>query len=97
MAEILKGENRYCLQKNDQYEWHLFPASKMLDGKCNLLNSENSICKKEKFNRSYTNPHNCLTEYDSRKKCLEIGRGVCGTCISHLYKTLSDEEKERMK
>lgn len=29
----------------------------------------------------------CLTEDSARKSIAEIGRGVCGTCVSHLYET----------
>lgn len=29
----------------------------------------------------------CKDEVEARKKCAELGRKVCGTCVSHLYKT----------
>lgn len=29
----------------------------------------------------------CLNENEARQKAADIGRGVCGVCVSHLYTT----------
>lgn len=38
-------------------------------------------------NDSATNKFTCETEDQARKKIAEIGRPVCGTCVSTLYTT----------
>lgn len=47
-----------------------------------------SIC--EKLNRKEENISQikiCLNEDQARAKAAELGRSVCGTCVSHLYTT----------
>jgi hypothetical protein len=95
MADIHKEENRYSIKKNELNEWHVFSAKAHLKGTgCKPL-SEKSIC--ESMDRDeMIEEINCLTDELMRGLCLEKGRIVCGTCVSHLYKTLSDEEETIM-
>lgn len=89
MGNIIKGENRYALARNED-TWHIFPATHTKDG-CNLLN-RNSICEGLNWNDA-VEKGNCNNEQRAREKCFEIGRPICGTCLSHLYKKVSDEEQ----
>ncbi|SDK53666.1 hypothetical protein SAMN05192566_1567 [Methylophilus rhizosphaerae] len=69
-------------------ELHLFvgrfnpPKS---DFKC--TSSSLSICEKMSKSDSKSNEFTCLTEDEARVKCAEIGRSVCGICVSNLYAT----------
>ena len=40
-----------------------------------------------KKSESEKNIFMCYNENEARTKCAEIGRAVCGTCVSHLYST----------
>ena len=93
MANIINGENRYSLKQNEIGEWHIFPAKRSERG-CVLL-SETSICGHMHKDEKVVD-HTCLTDEDMRKLCYEKGRGVCGTCVSHLYETLSDDQETIM-
>ena len=72
--------NYYTLKENETGELHLFEVRKKQDGKCS--SADESICGAMKKNDKY---HLCLKEKEMRIKCAEIGRQVCGTCVSHLY------------
>lgn len=49
---------------------------------------DKSICKKTTKNEgSWKTSEMCLDEDKARKKAAEIGRDVCGICVSHLYTT----------
>ena len=79
----------YTLKKHAQTgEVHLFI------GRFNPPNSPTkctssgvSICKKMKFADSERNVFGCLKEGEARIKCAEVGRAVCGICVSSLYAT----------
>lgn len=47
-----------------------------------------SICKKKIRKASERiSDATCLKEQETREKAVELGRNVCGNCISNLYKT----------
>lgn len=46
-----------------------------------------SICHKMKKSESIGNVFQCLDEQEAREECAEIGRPVCGDCVSRLYAT----------
>jgi len=46
-----------------------------------------SICEKMKFADSERNIFSCQKEGEARTKCAEVGRAVCGICVSSLYAT----------
>ena len=71
-------------KKKDTNELHLFEGTMTKDG---CTSSQKSICNKMDKSESAGNKFTCYTEDEARKKCAEIGRAVCGICISHLYNT----------
>lgn len=76
----------YTLKEmKDTGELHLFEGEMQPDGRCS---SENySICGKMSKSESAKNVFACLDEDDARMRCAEIGRDVCGICVSHLYES----------
>ena len=95
MENILPGENRYCLQQNEENDWHLFPATKTITN-CQLLNANKSICKEVEYDRSKSSiSENCKSDKQMRMICAVKGRIVCGVCLSHLYQTLTAEEEKQ--
>ena len=92
MAELLPGENRYSLKLNELGEWHVFPT-KLKEGKGCISLSDLSICTG--MDRSeMVEEVICLDENKMRSLCVTKARLVCGTCVSHLYKTLTEEDVE---
>lgn len=73
--------NLYTLKENDQEQFHLFKSRRELDGSCSARSK--SICKKMDHKRA--SKFTCKSEKEARLKCAEIGKSVCGTCVSHLY------------
>lgn len=71
-------------QKKDTKELHLFEATPSKDG---CIPKTKSICNKMSKNESSGNIFACQSEVIARTECAEIGRDVCGTCVSHLYAT----------
>lgn len=71
-------------KKKDTEELHLF-MGEMTEDAC--TSKQQSICKKMNKSESTGNRFQCADESTARKKCAEIGRGVCGICVSHLYET----------
>ena len=77
----------YTLKKHKETgELHLFL------GKFNPPNSEYkctsqsySICEKMSSSDNAGNKFACATEQEARTKCAELGRNVCGICVSSLY------------
>lgn len=94
MAKIKPGENRYVLCLNDREEWHIFPSN--YNGEKCVIIDQNSICSEMLF-KEKMDITNCLSHHKTREICADKGRSVCGTCVSHLYKTLSPEEEEYVK
>jgi len=73
--------NLFTLKKNDSGQLHLFRSKKNLKGD---YNSENqSICNKMEFKKG--SEFLGKSEQFARTKCAELGRAVCGTCVSNLY------------
>lgn len=70
--------------KKDTKEYHLFKGKKTPDG---CTSNQKSICEKMDKSESAKNIFACADENSARIKCSEIGREVCGICVSHLYST----------
>jgi len=70
----------YTLQKNEQGELHLFEAQKTQEGR--YISKKYSICNAMEKDDGYSYG---LNEDEARTGCAEIGRRVCGACVSHLY------------
>lgn len=70
------------LEKNNTKELHLF-HSRLSNSACNALND--SICNKMTLSENSKTIFSCKDENEARKKCAELGRQVCGTCVSNLY------------
>jgi hypothetical protein len=69
-------------KKNDTGELHLFKG-KMTEKSC--TSEKTSICKMMDKAESEKNIFTCKDEDTAREKCAEIGRDVCGVCVSNLY------------
>ncbi|WP_321516445.1 hypothetical protein [Marinifilum fragile] len=79
----------YTLKKKDTNEYHIFEGEMYPPGgeyKCS--SGRKSICEKMLKSESERNIFACKDEKEARKLCAEHGRKVCGTCVSHLYKTV---------
>lgn len=73
----------YTLKKKKKtLELHLFKGS-MTENGCNSLDI--SICNKMAKSESEGNTFTCFDEDEARITCAQLGRDVCGTCVSHLY------------
>ncbi len=92
MAGIMKGENRYVLGQAESEEWHIFPATSTNPG-CDFL-TRRSICLDMGWEEAIDKKLACLNENEARMICAEMGRQICGVCISHLYSTVTQEEQE---
>jgi hypothetical protein len=88
MTDLLKGENGYSFKLNDTGEWHIFPVH--LVNEC-VKKSDDSICGKMDRKDSLKDI-NCIPDKDSRLQAAKIGRGICGICVSHIFKTLEPGE-----
>ena len=73
--------NLYTLKQNDKDQLHLFRSKKGLNNSCTA--EIQSICKKMKHKAESV--YSCKPEEFIRTKCAEIGRPVCGICVSNLY------------
>ncbi len=73
-------------QKEETDELHLFKGEMTPPNGCNSISF--SICEKMKKSESEGNVFTCYDEERARLSCAEIGRAVCGTCVSHLYSTI---------
>lgn len=71
-------------KKSNTEEFHLFKG-KMTEEAC--TSKQVSICEKMDKSESSGNKFTCYNEDEARKTCAEIGRAVCGICVSHLYAT----------
>lgn len=72
------------VKRKDTEELHLFISRITSDG---CIAEHQSMCKKMKFSEKGGVVFSCRDEDEARRKCAELGRRVCGTCISKLYKT----------
>lgn len=63
---------------------HLF-HSKLNGDACNVEPHKLSICQRMSLDESEATIFRCENENEARRRCAEIGREVCGTCVSNLY------------
>ncbi len=70
--------------KKNTTEYHLFRGNPVVGG---CTTDQKSICKEMDKNESSSDLFKCMDEDSARIKCAQIGRRVCGTCVSHLYET----------
>ena len=77
----------YTLKKHKETaELHLFEGEMTLNNPNHKCTSDNtSVCKKMKKTDSKVNVFSCVKEQEARGQCAELGREVCGICVSHLY------------
>jgi len=77
----------YSLKKHgDLEEYHLFQAElTQTQPNRQCTPQSKSICQKMNNKNSSESKFVCLNEEQARKKCADIGRVVCGVCVSHLY------------
>lgn len=77
-------EDAYSFYKyGDTEEIHIYKG-KFTPEFCDSNNI--SICGKvNKIKEVTVRVISCLNEEEARKKAAEIGRVVCGVCVSHLY------------
>ena len=76
----------YTLKKmKDTAEYRLFQGIMNNEGGC--TSGSKSICQRTEKTESEKNIFSWKDEKEARKLCAEIGRKVCGTCVSHLYLT----------
>ena len=80
----MKKEAFTLKEKNNTGEYHIFRGVMTEDG---CTSSSLSICEKMKKTESTGNKFTCKNENEARKRAAEIGRAVCGICVSHLYTT----------
>ncbi|AXG70838.1 hypothetical protein KORDIASMS9_03085 [Kordia sp. SMS9] len=73
----------YTLKENSTGQLHVFKSKKDDAGEC--FTETMSVCGKMRYNQTIKHHFACQTETFTRKKLAEIGRSVCGTCVSHLY------------
>lgn len=80
----------YCLKrKKSTKELHLFECTPTQPNGCTC--EDISVCDKmKKLESEGSNLFSCQNENDARQKCAEIGRQVCGLCVSHLHETYED-------
>ena len=71
-------------ERKDTDEYHLFICTNR-NKKC--YPAPQSVCQEMHNSESIRNIFVCKDEDEARIKCAEIGRQVCGTCVSHLYET----------
>lgn len=72
-------------RKNNTQELHLFEGEMTSSKECDL--NPVSICNKVNQTAASGSIFVCKTAQETREKCAQMGRSVCGTCISHLYAT----------
>lgn len=80
-------EKAYSFLKDKKTEEkHIFEGDFKSDSGC--FADAKSICKKDiKNDGDWISNASCLNEVAARKKAAELGRTVCGICVSHLYTT----------
>ena len=80
----------YSFRKyQETHETHIFEGTFKPEGGCKT--GPLSIC--EKINRNDTGIVEivtCLSENEARQRAADIGRSVCGVCVSHLYTTYEE-------
>ena len=78
--------NLYSIIKDkDTNEFHIFKIDK--DNMGHSKAQDKSICQEMNYHNQTEVYHDCLDEDTIRKKAVDIGRQMCGICISSLYAT----------
>lgn len=73
--------------RKDTNETHIFEGNYSI-AKVTYEPNLNSICKEKIRNRKERiEEATCLNENEARYRAANIGRSVCGICVSHLYTT----------
>lgn len=72
-------------KKRNKEELHLFEGE--IKNKTECTSNYNSICYKMKKDESSMNLFACFTDEEARIEIANIGRKVCGICVSHLYES----------
>lgn len=76
------------LRKKGTGELHLFEGRiTQTDPSIRCSVSQYSICEGMNRDEKESQKFGCKTEDVARRRTAEIGREVCGTCVSHLYET----------
>ena len=74
-------------KKTSTDEIHIFEGEFNLD-KTSCHTDNNSICNKmKKSDGEFILNGQCKDEQQAREKAANVGRSVCGDCVSHLYTT----------
>lgn len=78
-------KNVYILkQRKSDGELHLFLANSIDRNKC--YSQQKSICGCMDVEEDSYTIFSCQPEDLARKECAKIGRSICSTCVSHLYR-----------
>lgn len=90
MADSVKARGFQLRTKDVSGEKHLFGAARDANGV--ITASLHSQCKKVewKITSIMAADFEFKKEDEARMRCAEIGRKVCGTCVSTLYATPTD-------
>lgn len=79
----------YTLKKKKDTEEHHIFEGEWTDNEtprhCSV--SQKSFCKKATREESSFIDRSCMSENRTRMVAAEMGRSVCGICVSHLYAT----------
>jgi len=77
-------------KKKETQETHIFEGTFNIEKNgCNT--GPLSICRKINRNsKDVIDIVTCLNDDDARQKAADLGRTVCGVCVSHLYTTYED-------
>lgn len=80
---------RYSFAKRaETEEIHIFQGKANTPPEKGCTAAQNSICRKaSRSNTTWVASASCLSEQLARQKAADLGRKVCGTCVSHLYET----------
>ncbi|WP_337967216.1 hypothetical protein [uncultured Flavobacterium sp.] len=80
-------------KEKDTHEIHIYEGN-FTDTPTPCNSDPQSICKDPNKATSLNIPNAvCLNENEARQKASEIGRNVCGVCVSHLYTTYKKSSK----
>lgn len=72
-------------KKKDTEEYHIFECEPATEKTCRC--NSKSICNKMDKSEAEKTIYSCLSENETRLRAAEIGRPVCGTCVSHVYES----------
>ncbi len=90
MSKEIKYRVNKFITKKDTEQYHIFQTKKEEDcpnqDSPKLTFKKESLCNKIKLKKTKSKKGlKCLSEQEIRKECADLGRVVCGTCISHMY------------